>query len=68
MTGPDEPNPKTTTAPRPCLVDGCPCKDARVVSTRRAAFYGARALANGETARRVIAVEPGWKLPAEATS
>jgi hypothetical protein len=47
----------------PCLVEGCPCKDARIVSFRRAAFYAARARATGETADRVIAAEDGWRLP-----
>ena len=51
-------------APRPvaCLKEGCPCKDARFVSHRRAAFYAALARANGQTADRVVAVEPGWSI------
>ena len=46
-----------------CLVAGCPCKDARIVSTRRARFFAALASRAGETADRVIAPEPGWALP-----
>lgn len=43
-----------------CLVDGCPCKDARIVSRRRAAFFAAVARHAGETADRVIAPDPDW--------
>ena len=39
---------------RGCLVEGCPCKDARIVSTRRAAFFGDQARQHGETAARAI--------------
>ena len=46
-----------------CLVAGCPCKDARIVSTRRARFFAALAIRAGETADRVIAPEPEWRLP-----
>jgi hypothetical protein len=46
-----------------CLVAGCPCKDARIVSHRRAAFFSALARRNGETADRVIAPDPAWLLP-----
>jgi hypothetical protein len=46
-----------------CLVAGCPCKDARIVSIRRAAFFAAVARQTGETADRVIASEPSWRLP-----
>ena len=49
---------------RPCLVDGCPCKDARIVSRRRAAYFAARAKTTGQSADRVIAPDPGWRLPA----
>jgi len=48
---------------RACLVLGCPCKDARIVSHRRAAFYAAVARDQGETANRYVAPEPGWHLP-----
>jgi hypothetical protein len=47
-----------------CLVAGCPCKDARIVSHRRAAFFAAIARRTGETASRVIAPDAGWRLPA----
>ena len=45
---------------RACLVEGCPCKDARIVSHRRAAFHAAMARRTGETADRAIAREAGW--------
>lgn len=45
---------------RACLVEGCPCKDARIVSHRRAAFHAALARRTGETADRIIARETGW--------
>ena len=47
-----------------CLVEGCACKDARIVSHRRAAFFAALARQTGQTADRVIAVEDGWSIPA----
>jgi hypothetical protein len=46
-----------------CLVAGCTCKDPRIVSHRRAAFIAAMARQNGETAHRVIAPDPEWRLP-----
>lgn len=48
---------------RACLVAGCPCKDARIVSHRRAAFFAAVARQAGETADRSIPVDPTWRLP-----
>ena len=48
---------------RACLVAGCPCKDARIVSIRRVAFFAAVARQAGETADRIIAPEPSWRLP-----
>jgi hypothetical protein len=45
---------------RACLVDGCPCKDARLVSHRRAAFFAAIARQTGETADRVIVPDADW--------
>jgi hypothetical protein len=56
---------QVTAAParRACLVEGCSCKDARILSTRRAADVAALARNRGETALRVIAVDPGWRLP-----
>jgi hypothetical protein len=54
-------------APRgACLVAGCPCKDVRIVSHRRAAFFAAVAREQGETADRTIAPDPAWSLPATA--
>ena len=55
----------TTTAPtrRACLVAGCACKDARIVSHRRAAYLAVVARSNGQTANRVVAVEIDWRLP-----
>ena len=37
-----------------CLVDGCPCKDARIISTRRVAFFAEWARRSGETADRRV--------------
>jgi hypothetical protein len=48
-----------------CLVEGCPCRDARIVSHRRARFFAHLAATNGETALRVIAPEEGWIIPCE---
>jgi len=64
--------PKTTAAAsasaparRDCLVDGCSCRDSRFVSPRRAAYFATVAADRGETADRVIAVEPAWAFPAD---
>jgi hypothetical protein len=46
-----------------CLVGGCPCKDPRIVSHRRAAFFAAVAREQGENADRAVAVDPEWRLP-----
>lgn len=46
-----------------CLVAGCTCKDARIVSHRRAAFFAAVARRTGQTADRVIAPDPEWRVP-----
>jgi hypothetical protein len=46
-----------------CLVEGCPCRDARIVSHRRARFFAHLALENGETAQRVVAAEDDWAIP-----
>ena len=50
-------------ARRACLVEGCTCKDARIVSTRRAMFFAYLANARGETADRVVAADAEWRLP-----
>ena len=47
---------------RGCVVEGCPCKDARIVSKRRTAFFAAWAQQRGETADRAIVPEPGWRV------
>jgi hypothetical protein len=49
---------------RGCLVEGCPCKDARIVSRRRTAFYASWARDHGETADRTVAPDLGWRIPA----
>ncbi|HEV7604758.1 MAG TPA: hypothetical protein VGO15_07300 [Candidatus Limnocylindrales bacterium] len=46
---------------RVCLVAGCTCQDARIISTRRAAFYASQARKHGETADRAIAPDPDWQ-------
>ena len=46
-----------------CLVAGCSCKDARIVSTRRASYFASVAQARGETADRMIEAEENWVLP-----
>ena len=48
---------------RGCLQEGCPCRDARIVSHRKAAFFAAIARRAGQTADRVIAPDPDWTLP-----
>jgi hypothetical protein len=51
-----------------CLSSGCTCKDSRIVSYRHAAFFGAMARRSGQTADRVVAVEPEWRIPSEPLS
>ena len=51
-----------------CLVSGCACKDSRILSYRRAAFFAAGARRSGQTADRIITVEPGWRLPSAEVS
>ena len=46
-----------------CLVPGCTCKDARIVSHRHAAFFAVVALQAGQTADRVIVPDPDWRIP-----
>ena len=53
---------------RGCLVEVCPCKDARIVSQRRTAFFAAWARQHGETADRSVAVELEWRIPMVATT
>lgn len=52
-----------TPARSACLVAGCPCKDARIVSRRRAAFFASLARLRGETAARTVRPEADWRLP-----
>lgn len=47
---------------RACLVPGCPCKDPRIVSHRRAAFFAALAREHGETADRIVPPDPTWRI------
>lgn len=49
--------------PSRCLAHDCPCQDVRIVSHRRARFFAHLAVANGETAARVIAAELDWQIP-----
>lgn len=53
----------STATTRGCLQAGCPCRDARIVSHRKAAFFAAIARKAGQTADRVIAPDPDWTLP-----
>jgi hypothetical protein len=53
---------------RGCLVEGCPCKDARIVSKRRAAFFADWARQHGETADRTVVVELSWRIPTPSSS
>ena len=55
--------PRRLRAEGACLVAGCPCKDQRIVSHRRAAFFAAVARENGETADRTVAAEADWQIP-----
>lgn len=64
MDARDDTEMRGTATRRSCLVEGCTCSDARIVSRRRAAFFAARARTTGQTADRVIPVEPEWRIPA----
>ena len=66
MNGPETATVGSSSVRRTCLVDGCTCKDARIVSTRRTAYFASVASLRGETADRVIAADPMWSLPASA--
>jgi hypothetical protein len=57
---------KTEPTRRACLVAGCACKDARIVSPRRAAYFAVMARSNGETANRIIGADDEWRLSATA--
>jgi hypothetical protein len=43
-----------------CLVPGCSCKDPRIISSRRVAFFHVWAKEHGETADRVVEPDPDW--------
>ena len=45
-----------------CLVAGCTCKDARIVSHRRAAFFAGVARKTAQTANREIAADPDYRI------
>ena len=64
MNGPDVSEITTAPARRACLVEGCTCKDARILSSRRASYFASVAKARGETADRVVEADPSWAIPA----
>ena len=45
-----------------CLSAGCECKDPRIVSGRRAAFFADMARRSGQTADRFVPVESSWRI------
>ena len=55
---------RTIVDPRPirsaCLVEGCSCKDPRIISHRRVTFYAEWARRHGETADRQLDPDPDW--------
>ena len=61
---------ETTNIParKACPTTGCSCRDARIVSFRRAAFYAAVARSSGQTADRIIPADPEWRIPAAAAA
>ena len=63
MNGQDATETTTSTARRGCLVEGCACKDARILSPRRASYVANLAKSRGETAHRVIPADPSWSIP-----
>lgn len=65
MNGPENTITDSLPSRRACLVDGCSCKDARIISHRRVAYFASRARANGETADRIVPAEAGWRLPTD---
>ncbi len=65
MNGPESTITEPLPSRRACLVDGCSCKDARIISHRRAAYFASQARANGETADRVLPTETDWRLPTD---
>ena len=65
MNGPEPTITETQPSRRTCLVDRCSCKDARIISTRRAAYFASQAMANGETADRILPADADWRLPTD---
>ena len=63
MNGPDSTTTETLPSRRACLVEGCSCKDARIISQRRVAYFASQARASGETADRLIPADADWRLP-----
>jgi hypothetical protein len=63
MSAQDVTETTASTARRTCLVEGCACKDARILSGRRASYFASVAKARGETADRVVAPDDDWRLP-----
>jgi hypothetical protein len=63
MNGNDVSETTASTPRSACLVEGCSCKDARIVSTRRASYFASVAKARGETADRMVEADPNWILP-----
>ena len=61
-------HPATDRGRRGCLVEGCSCKDARIVSKRRAAFFASWARDRGETADRLVVPEADWRIPTLVSS
>ena len=63
MNGQDATETTASTARGACQVEGCTCKDARIVSTRRASYFASVAITRGETANRVVPADPSWVIP-----
>ena len=63
MNGQDATERTTTVTRSACLVEGCTCRDARIVSSRRAAYFASIARTRGETADRMVAPDPSWAIP-----
>ena len=64
MNGSDATEITASPVRRACLVEGCTCKDARILSTRRAGYFASIAASRGETAdRRIAADDDSWRLP-----
>ena len=66
MNGQDVTELTTSNPRRACLVDGCTCKDARILSTRRASYFASVAASRGETADRIVPADPTWAFPVDA--